>query len=144
MVYRRVYGGVFTCARVSKGNSRREMPKKTGKEFIWTDDEAELLLNVTIDYKTKKAAVSVDWESVKSKYSDILQAFLASLPDNDESNLKDFPHKKEHITKQIVTAKLKAIRVKFRQAVDSGRRSGHGRVVRCILNYVNRCGVVAQ
>ena len=129
---------------MSKANSQREMPKKTGKEFIWTDDEAELLLNVTIDYKTKKAAVSVDWESVKSKYSDILQAFLAALPDNDEGNLKDFPHKKEHITKEIVTSKLKAIRVKFRQAVDSGRRSGHGRVVSLYFEYVNRCGVVAQ
>ena len=47
------------------------MPKKTGREFIWTDNEAELLLNVAIEYKTKKAAESVDWESVKSKYSDI-------------------------------------------------------------------------
>ena len=33
------------------------------------------------------------------------------------------------VTKQIVTSKLKAIRIKFRQAVDSGRKSGHGRVV---------------
>ena len=32
------------------------MPKKTGKEFIWTDDETELLLNVTIDYKTKESS----------------------------------------------------------------------------------------
>ena len=36
-----------------------------------TDDEAELLLNVTIEYKTAKAAESVDWESVKSKYANI-------------------------------------------------------------------------
>ena len=136
MVYRHVYGGAFTRAHVSKGNSRKEMPKKTGKEFIWTDDEVKLLLNVTIDYKTKKVAVRVDWESVNSKYSDILQAFLAALPDNDEGNTKNFPHKKEDISKQIVTAKLKAIRVKFRQAVDSGRRSGHGRVV---LLYFELC-----
>ena len=105
------------------------MPKKTGKEFIWTDDEVELLLNVTSDYKAKKAGESVDWESVRSKYGDILQEFLAALPDNNENILKDFPHSKEQITKQIVTSKLKAIRLKYRQAVDSGRRSGHGRVV---------------
>ena len=40
-----------------------------------TDDEAELLLNVAIDYKTKKLAECVDWESVKSKYSDIHREF---------------------------------------------------------------------
>ena len=45
------------------------MPPK--KDFQWTDDEAELLLNVTLEYRTSKAAVSVDWESVKSKYNDI-------------------------------------------------------------------------
>ena len=112
------------------------MPKKTGKAFIWTDDEVELLLSVTVDYKTKKAAESVDWESVKSKYSDILQEFLAAIPENADGNVKDFPHEKEQITKQIVTSKLKAIRVKFRQAVDSGKRSGHGRVV---LLYYELC-----
>ena len=57
VVYRRVYRGVFTCARVLKQNSHREMPKKTGKEFIWKGDEAELLMNVTIAYKTKEAAI---------------------------------------------------------------------------------------
>ena len=44
------------------------MPPK--KEFQWSDDEAELLLSVTLDYKVSKAAEGVDWESVKSKYSD--------------------------------------------------------------------------
>ena len=43
--------------------------------------------------------------------------------------MKDFPHKKEQITKQIVSSKLKSVRLKFRQAVDSGRRSGHGHVM---------------
>ena len=43
--------------------------------------------------------------------------------------MRSFPHKKEEVTKQIVTSKLKAIRLKFRQAVDSGRKSGHGQVV---------------
>ena len=113
------------------------MPKKTGKEFIWTDEEAELLLNVAIEYKTKKAAECVDWESVKSKYSDIHKEFLAALPaDNGEDSFNEFPHNKEQITKQVVASKLKAVRVKFRQAVDSGRRSGHGRVV---LLYYELC-----
>ncbi|KAK1890132.1 Serine--tRNA ligase [Dissostichus eleginoides] len=42
---------------------------------------------------------------------------------------KDFPHDASAITKVQLTAKLKQIRRKYRQAVDLGRRSGQGRVV---------------
>ena len=114
------------------------MPNKTRKEFIWTDDEAELVLNVAIEYKTKKATESVDWESVDSKYSNIQKEFLAALPaDNGEDSIKDFLHSKEQITKQVVTSKLKAVRVKCCHAVESGRRSGHERVV--LLYYELHC-----
>jgi hypothetical protein len=115
------------------------MPRRTGQEFVWTDDEVELLLNVVSDYKSKKVAECVDWESVMSKYSDIHTDLLAGIPDENVFQ-KDLPHKKEQITKQIVTSKLKAIRTKYRQAVDSGRRSGHGRVV---LLFYELCEVWA-
>lgn len=62
---------------------KKRMPpkaKEQKKEFVWTDDEAELLLNVTIEYKTKKAGESTDWESVKSKYADIFELFKEQLP----------------------------------------------------------------
>ena len=72
---------------------------------------------------------SVDWESVKSKYKDIFDHFVVALPEENTDICRNFPHKKEEIKLQNVTAKLKAIRLKFRQAVDSGRQSGHGRVV---------------
>ena len=79
---------------------------------------------------TSKAAESVDWESVKSKYKDILDLFLSALPEENTSTFdRNFPHKKSDITLQIVTSKLKVIQIKFRQAVDLGHRSGHGRVV---------------
>ena len=113
------------------------MPKKAEREFIWTDHEAELLLNVAIKYKTKKAAESVDWESVKRKYRDIHKEFLAALPaDNGEDSMRDFQHSKKQITKQVVMSKLKAVRIKFRQAMDSSQRSDHGRVV---LLYQELC-----
>ena len=38
---------------VYKGN------KANQTDFKWTDDEAELLLSVTLDYKAKKAAENV-------------------------------------------------------------------------------------
>ena len=67
--------GIRNTADSTRRNARRNMPKKKGKEFIWTDDEAELLLNVAIEYKMKKAVECVEWESVKSKYSDIHKEF---------------------------------------------------------------------
>ena len=54
---------------------------------------------------------------------------LPSTPEEASTVLKDYPHTKDQIIKQALTNKLKAIRLKYRQAVDSGRRSGHGRVV---------------
>ncbi|CAL8315397.1 unnamed protein product [Arctogadus glacialis] len=42
---------------------------------------------------------------------------------------EDFPHDAMAITKSQLTSKLKNIRSKYRGAVDTGRRSGQGRVV---------------
>ena len=86
-----------------------------------------------------KAAENVDWESIRSKYQDILVRMKDQMPFNQEEAKqlgKDYPHKKKDIEKQTVTTKLKAIRMKYRQAIDSGRRSGHGRVV---LLYFEVC-----
>ena len=49
-------------------------------DFKWTDDEAELLLNVTHNYKIAKITENVDWESVKTKYDNILALMKDELP----------------------------------------------------------------
>ena len=54
--------------------------KKTEKNFVWTDDETALLVQVIIDYKTSKAANGLDWESIKNKYEEISERFLSSYP----------------------------------------------------------------
>ena len=99
--------------------SKNTNPNKKTKraEFVWSDDECELLLNVTHDYKIQQLMNGTDWESVRSKYSDILELYKKEIPEPEESSrlLKDYPHKKEEITKEVLTAKLKAIRTKFRQ-----------------------------
>ena len=95
--------------------------KSKRKDIVWSDDEAELLLSVVHDYKVSKATENTYWESVKSKYKDILGLLIAQMI--------IFLTKKKELTQAVVTSKLKAIGIKFRQAVDSGRRSGHGRVV---------------
>ena len=116
------------------------MPRKTGKEFLWSNDEVKLLLNTTNEYKVKKAANGINWESVKSNYNDILELLKDALSDDEETqerdiSSKDFLHNKDKITKQVLTSKLKVIRLKFCEAVDSGR-SRHGRVV---MIYYEQC-----
>ena len=84
---------------------------------------------------------NIDWESCQTKYSDILDLFNDQYPsqENASSIGKDYPHQKGELIKSILTSKLKHIRQKSRQAVDSGRRSGHGRVV---LLYFEQCELV--
>ena len=92
--------------------------------FLWTDNKVELLLRVTLDYKNKSAMENIDWES---KYRDILAGFLTEYPKvNGSPEERDFPHKAEEVIKAGIITKLKAIRRKYRKAVDSGRKSGHG------------------
>ncbi|KAL3052026.1 hypothetical protein OYC64_004726 [Pagothenia borchgrevinki] len=95
--------------------------------FSWTDDEVELLLCVTLEYKTTKIQNNVDWESCKLKYTEIGDLFKAQYPRTHTE--KDFPHEENTISQGQLTAKLKQVRIKYRHAVDLGRRSGQGRVV---------------
>ncbi|CAM4730644.1 unnamed protein product [Leuciscus chuanchicus] len=86
-----------------------------GSSFVWTDQE------------------NIYWETCQSKYADILTLFLEHYPN---ASTDDFPHQKEDITHAVLTTKLKAVWVKYRGAEDTGRRSGHGRVV---LLYFEMC-----
>ena len=119
-------------------NKKGSEDKSKNEYFSWSDDEAELLLKVTIDYKTSKAMENVDWESCQTKYQDILDKYLEQYPSPEEALAlgKDYPHAKDEMTKVILTSKLKIVRQKYPKAVDSGRRSGHGRVV---LLYFELC-----
>ena len=119
--------------RKQKSGGEEVSSKEKPDNFVWTDDEVQLLLKVTREYKVNKEMENIDWESVQTKYSDMLRILMDQLPtsptDEGKKIGKDNPHKKEEITKATLTSKLKSIRRKFRQAVDSERRSGHGGVV---------------
>ena len=56
------------------------MAKKRTENFVWTDEEVELLLHTTVDYKATKAQEGVDWESCQTKYVDIWTEFLRQYP----------------------------------------------------------------
>ena len=82
---------------------------------------------------------TVNWVSVKSKYDDILTKLreeLLATEEDTKSFQKNYPHTKEKFTKAILMTKLKSIRIKFRQAVGSERRSCHEVVV---LLYYKLC-----
>ena len=78
---------------------------------------------------------------MNTKYADILALFREQLPSGTEeaSQLeKDYPHHPDQITLKCLTSKLKVIRLKYRQAIDSGKKSGHGRVIMCYFNLCNK------
>ena len=105
-------------------------PASAKEVVLWEEDEVELLLSSVIEYKSQRTMAGIDWESVRSKYQDILRIYLDNVPSSEASFEygKFFPHGKK-MTKDTVVTKIKAIRLKYREAVDNGRRSGHGRVV---------------
>ena len=49
--------------------STEKVKKKCADTYKWTDDEVELLLTVTKEYKTKQMAKSIDCESCVDKYA---------------------------------------------------------------------------
>ena len=76
-------------------------------------------------YKTQKAADWIDWETIRQKHSDIFDAFRKNVAGAEKGKYK---HRSDEVGRDVVASKLKNIRARYREAVDSGRRSGHGRV----------------
>ena len=99
-----------------KSGSDQSQTKEKADVFVWTDDEVQLLLKVTGEYKTKNASENVDWESIQNKYAELLHIFrehLPTSPDEAKKIGKDYKHKPEEITKGTLTSKLKSIRQKY-------------------------------
>ena len=75
---------------VSAKGKERIVKEKDGamkakeQAFVWADDEVELLLKVTHEYKVKKVGENVDWKSVRSKYSDLWEQLKLQLPSDSE------------------------------------------------------------
>lgn len=96
-------------AKSGKRKAKDDTAKVKEQAFVWTADEVELLLGVMHEYKVKKTAANVDWELVRSRYTDIWDNLRKKLPASPEEARdlgKDYPHTKEEITNQAVTNKL--------------------------------------
>ena len=99
------------------------------KAFLWTEHEIGLLLEVISDYKASKIVQGQDWESVRTKYEDIAERLHAVYP--KEGKLEEYPHTADPsvITKDRILSKIKRIKINYKKAVDTGRKSGGGKVV---------------
>ena len=49
----------------SEGQSSKAKKSKSDN-FVWSDDEVELLLNVVLEYKTARTAENVDWQTCQT------------------------------------------------------------------------------
>ena len=59
-------------------SATKKMTTRRGKQwdfFQWSNDEVELLLTLTYEYKVRHSGKCTDWEKVKTKYADILTHF---------------------------------------------------------------------
>ena len=93
------------------------------KIFTWLDEESVLLLQTVLDYKTAKISLGHDWETVKSKYDDIVQLFISKSGEFPNSDILDA------FTKNRISVKIKIFKMGYKKAIDSGRKSGGGRAV---------------
>lgn len=112
----------FRCVLLASLNffklemSRRKKQTTNARDktdyFSWSDDEVELLLSSTMEYKTSKEMENIDWESCQSKYQDIHDKFVEHYPTPEEAKAlgKEYPHSRTQMTKAILTSKLKTIR----------------------------------
>ena len=106
----------------------RRSEEDSNKSFTWSEEEIQLLLEVILHYKSDKAGQGIDWESVKSKDCDIRNSFLKRYPKNGDD--QHIYHEDLSIfTKERLISKVKALRTKFKVALDLGRKSGGGRMV---------------
>ena len=108
--------------------------------FSQTDEETALLLRIIIVNKSNKAALGLDWETIKSKYEDICERLQSRYPkESSRVDKEQYPNCSDPsviITDKIIP-KIKRIKMQFRKAVDSGRRSGGGRIVLSLYDECN-------
>ena len=109
----------------------KQKKQKEVDSFYWSDDEIQLLLEVTAQFKATNEYKGINWDSLRSKYEQIRELFEEGYQTENDDDER-FPRSNtvaEHMTKERIAAKLKRIRTSYKLAVDSGKQSGGGRIV---------------
>ena len=67
----------FSSAKSSNSGieSRETSENQDSEQFKWIDDEIQLLLAVTKEYKAKQAAQNLDWLNIRNRYDYITERF---------------------------------------------------------------------
>ena len=85
--------------------------------FLLTDSEVEFAIYLS-NKRVQGGEITRryrDWESISSKYGDILELYKQQYPaieDESSTPAEDFPQNVEEVSKQILSTKLKNIRLK--------------------------------
>ena len=100
--------------------------------FICSEEETALLVQVVIDYKASQSVDGNEWETIKNKYKKMTKKFKSRYPKR-ESGVEhtQYPHCDDSFVfiKERISTKLNRLKTNFRKAVDSGRKSGGSRTV---------------
>ena len=117
----------------SATNDRSQEKKVVEKNFTWTEEETALLIKVVIDYKAAKSSLALDCETIRNRYEELVERLEENYPSDLTEGFPNVGNTKV-FTKERLLRKLKRIKLSFRKAVDSGRRSGGGRVVMALYD----------
>ena len=119
---------------MAKACSQRSAEKQL---FEWTASEVELLLETVKTYAADCMFEGKDWEGVKSKYNKILALYVDRYP---KETSEDFPKEMlpdSPFTRDRTATKVKAIRKGYKKAIDTGKKSGGGRIVWSFYDICN-------
>ena len=108
----------------------QEGKKKNGRasDFNWKDDEIQLLFEVCFDFKAESNYEGVKWESKRTKNEQIKSKFCNRYPELEDEKFSRSDDL-DSITKEWISDKLKSIRTNFKNTVDTGKKSGGGRII---------------
>ena len=108
----------------------QEGKKKNGRasDFNWKDDEIQLLFEVCFDFKAESDYEGVNWESKRTNDWQIQSKFCNQYPEVEDEKFSRSDDL-DSITKKRISDKLKPIRTNFKNTVDTGKKSGGGRII---------------
>jgi hypothetical protein len=92
-----------------KKKSKLGEESKGSENLTWSDEEVELLLRVVRAYASQKDFDGIEWESVKNKYEDIRQQFIAIYQKSDGK------HDVTLFTREKIASKIKDLRKKYKK-----------------------------
>ena len=78
-----------TCTFISSNQSTMAN-RNEKKNFILTDEETALLINIIIHYKSDKLGRGIHWNTVREKFNDITKLFIENYP--ADGPLCNFPN----------------------------------------------------